>query len=964
MTDEALLAELAEEFTDRIRAGEPVDILEEYGRSHPGLAERIRELFPMLALLEGTTGAPAPTESGLPPGHGFGRYRIEREIGRGGMGVVYRAVHLPLGKRVALKLLPSLGAAEPGKVERFLREARTGAALHHTNIVPVFDVGRVGDTPYYAMELIEGRGLDRVLLEQRASAATLTADHARWVAGLGVQAGEALEYAHRRGVIHRDIKPSNLLLDAQGILWVADFGLARRLDDPALTRSGALLGTPRYMSPEQAGGGPAPVDHRTDLYSLGATLYEALTRRPVFDGKTPEEVVGQILTRTPEPPRRLDPAVPRDLENVVLKAMARRAEDRYATAADLVEDLRRWLRHEPVRARAAGPLLRLRRWGERNPALAAAVAGLFLVLVTGLAVSLHFLVQARDAQKLAERNERRAEWNFGKLSEAVEVMLTKVGQVHLADVPQMELVRREVLEEALRFHEGLLRQGSADAGARRETAVAHRLVADLHRMLGHPDAAEREYRAADALLEGLAAEAPGDRGLRLARSVCQQNLGGARAGLGRKTEAVAAHRRSIELLDAIAEERDPERSAALAARLSNLAALLQEMSLGAEARGCLARAGALRDALADAPLRGLGFESRVALVLPNVASLLHAHGRLEDAERAHRRDLAACEALVAEFPERPLGRDLLARTRHNLGLLLARTGRYPEAVQELERAGEVEAALVADFPATPAYRSLQAETDEGLGVALQGIGRDRDAEAALRRAIAIRERLAADFAKKPEHRLALARGRTNLGMLLRRGGRAGDARECHRRALAMLERLIEETPDDPSARKQAAVTLHQVALLERDRGALPAASDLFERADAHLRAVRSRSPDDPEGVEYLAINLLAWAETSLALRRVEAAARAADELAGLFPDDPRRLFRSAALFARCHALAPAAGPPRPSRAWADRALALLREAVARGFSDLAALRESPDLDVLRPEVEFQLLLRKLSPARR
>jgi serine/threonine protein kinase/WD40 repeat protein len=375
-----LLGQLAEEFTAGVRAGRLPDV-EDYARRHPELAERIRALFPTLLFLEGVAGGPSADpgrtaahrfgRAQLEAGQAFGPYRIERELGRGGMGVVYEAVHQALGKRVALKVLPLLADQGASQLERFLREAQTAAGLHHTNIVPVFDIGQADGLPYYAMQLIPGRGLDQVLADRRDLGA---ADWFRQVAGFGVQAAEGLAYAHQRGVIHRDIKPSNLLLDEQGVVWITDFGLARRADDAALTQSGALVGTPRYMSPEQAQAARRPVDHRTDVYSLGATLYELVTRRAPFSGDTPVDVLLQVIEREPVAPRRLDRSIPRDLETVVLKAMAKRPQDRYQTAAALADDLQRWLKTEPIQARRIGPVGRTVRWCRRNPALAAVTA--------------------------------------------------------------------------------------------------------------------------------------------------------------------------------------------------------------------------------------------------------------------------------------------------------------------------------------------------------------------------------------------------------------------------------------------------------------------------------------------------------------------------------------------------------------------------------------------------------------
>jgi eukaryotic-like serine/threonine-protein kinase len=390
MTDDSMIGQLAEEFTSRVRKGELPDV-EEYVNRYPQLAGRIRELFPMLMLLEGigdTRGSAAipAVSSPLSENSAFGSYHIKREIGRGGMGIVYEAVHVLLEKRVALKVLPVGTLAGADQLERFFREARMAAGLHHANIVSVFDVGQIVGTPYYAMQYIEGSSLDQILrIIQSASetdavdpSARIQAglpgnaeDYFRWVSGIGIQAAEGLAYAHERKIIHRDIKPSNLLLDNEGVLRIADFGLARKIEDPALTQSGVVLGTPRYMSPEQAESAMRPVDQRSDIYSLGATLYELLTCRPVFEGKTPQEVLSQIITREPIAPRQLNPKIPADLAVIVMKAMAKRPEDRYQSARDLADDLEHWRKMEPIKARPIGSVGRIIRWCHRNPRIPA-----------------------------------------------------------------------------------------------------------------------------------------------------------------------------------------------------------------------------------------------------------------------------------------------------------------------------------------------------------------------------------------------------------------------------------------------------------------------------------------------------------------------------------------------------------------------------------------------------------------
>jgi WD40 repeat protein len=468
--DLSLLGELAERFSDQVRRGLAPSI-EECARAHPELSTRIRELFPTLLLLEGAGGGAAPA-----PGTPFGRYRIDREIGRGGMGVVYLAVHQALQKPVALKVLARGAGAETRSLERFLREAQTAAALHHTNIVPVFDVGEVDGTVYYAMQYIAGVGLDEMLrhlgqpgpagqagdttvsmcpdgsladdtIPMRAPAEVPAPPGpcgspawCRWAAQLAMQASLALDYAHERGVVHRDVKPSNLLLDGSGGLWITDFGLAQRPDDPALTHPGLPVGTPRYMSPEQAAAGRT-VDHRTDVYSLGVTLYELLAGRPAFTGETPEDVLHQVVSHDPPALRSQKPGVPRDLETIVLRAMARRPEDRYQSAGELADDLGRWLRHEPVRARRIGPLGRAVRWCRRSPVVAGltlAVASLLVTVAAG-ASALAFEEragavrerQARQEAEEAQEDEARARTAVEKERDATAKALARAEGMRL-----------------------------------------------------------------------------------------------------------------------------------------------------------------------------------------------------------------------------------------------------------------------------------------------------------------------------------------------------------------------------------------------------------------------------------------------------------------------------------------------------------------------------------------------------
>jgi WD40 repeat protein len=317
----------------------------------------------------------------------LGDFRLVREIGRGGMGIVYEACQTSLRRRVALKVLTAAGAMDPRQVQRFQVEVQAAATLHHPNIVKVHSVGCERAVHYYAMELIEGRSLADVIAELRQIdgldpiMSSRGRAHCRAAAVLGIQAAEALEHAHQSGVLHRDIKPSNLLIDLEGKLWVADFGLARIQGDSQLTQTGDVMGTLRYLSPEQALGQRGLIDERADIYALGATLYELLTLRPAFGGDDRAELLSRIAREEPRAPRRLCATIPADLETIVLKAMAKEPEGRYATAQQLADDLRRYLAGEPIQARPPSNAVRLRSWILRHRTLATTAAILALAAV-------------------------------------------------------------------------------------------------------------------------------------------------------------------------------------------------------------------------------------------------------------------------------------------------------------------------------------------------------------------------------------------------------------------------------------------------------------------------------------------------------------------------------------------------------------------------------------------------------
>src|SRR5262245_42381326 len=605
---------LADEFLARCKRGEKLTI-QEYCDRRPDLADEIRDVFEALLMVEDLKpGSSDVTDS---PGESVkvdgkrptqvGDYRIRCEIGRGGMGVVYEAEQQALGRRVALKVLPRTSAGDGSAQIRFQREAKATARMHHTNIVPVFDVGQDGEHLYYAMQLIHGQGLDLVIADlkrlrarrgatpvvqdraaERSIAASLVAGrfekedlaavgpddsgataayegsapssamlpgqsdistatsnrgaYFRSVAQIGVQTASALSYAHGRGIIHRDIKPGNLILDTTGNVWVTDFGLAKT-GDGAMTHTGDILGTVRYMSPERFRG---QCDVRADVYALGMTLYELLTLKAAYASGDRLRLIELIRQTEAASPRSVDSRIPRDLETIVTKAIDKDPKRRYQSADELGEDLQRFVNDEPIKARRVGSAERFTRWCRHHPAVAALTAAVALLLVgitaASVAAAAHFDRLARAATVLAgeeraakereaeqrqaaEDAKKLAEANFAKARAAVDDYLTKVSESKLLTVPGMQPLRRELLQAALAFYQNFIKERGNDPAVRAGLAAALYRVGCIRSELGELAEGRKDLAAALALYHELAPSNPGDADLQAGLAQCYYRTG-------------------------------------------------------------------------------------------------------------------------------------------------------------------------------------------------------------------------------------------------------------------------------------------------------------------------------------------------------------------------------------------------------------------------------------------------------
>lgn len=642
--------QLADEFAERYRRGEFPSVTE-YVELHPEHAAELQELLPAVAMMEQLKNKEdsnldslekQAVISGLKQ---LGDFRILREIGHGGMGVVYEAVQESLGRHVALKVLsPALLGSERA-VGRFRREAETVARLHHTSIVPVFGVGEERGLHYYVMQYIDGQPLNEVIsgLRDRTEKSTAgpvqaeddlpqtvdspaktgrirsdktiiaddsedtgtlasgdagtdefpkvpavaesdeslagaieklsgilrTRDYWKTVARIGSQVANALQYAHSAGVCHRDIKPSNLLVANDGTVWLVDFGLARLTEENELTQTGDLLGTLRYMSPEQVVG---EFDNRSDVYSLGLTLYELLTFRPAHDASIRSRILDQIKETAPQAPRSINPAIPADLETIVLKATAHDPSARYQTAGELAEDLQRFIDGFAIRARRASRLEVLWRWSRRNPALATTTALTLVLLATVAGVSTWGFVTTQEAYRELDSAydeldaaQARAEGNLTDAMAAFEQIVDKLSargvpqSLDLGDGDETEEIApvqtvavtqadAELLQQLLEFYTKFSKRNGGSAEVAASTARVQRKIGDISQRLGRFDEAVTAYSSARSILKELQQSSPANTNHTLELARVLNEIGVTESRRGQIRNALRSHGAAIQEL--------------------------------------------------------------------------------------------------------------------------------------------------------------------------------------------------------------------------------------------------------------------------------------------------------------------------------------------------------------------------------------------------------------------------------
>jgi tetratricopeptide (TPR) repeat protein len=982
-------------------------------------------------------------------------YEVLGELGRGGMGVVYKAVQPGLNRLVALKMILGRGRGSKAQHEQFRLEAEVIARLQHPNIVQVYEIGELDGAPYFSLEFVEGGSLADRIAGRGGVAPPLPTP--RQAARIVHALAEGIDAAHARNVIHRDLKPANVLLAGKPgapldelVPKITDFGLAKLAQDAELGESGGIMGTPSYMPPEQAEGRTWQVGPPADIYSLGAVLYDLLTGTPPFRGKTVVETLTLVVQEQPRPPLELNPKIPVDLQAICLKCLQKDPAQRYRSASDLAADLRAYLNGEPIAARPCSTWERTRKWARRQPAVAALLAVTVLGLIGfgtgGVLLARQHAEAARqhaeaarqerriaeeqaarrveaeehgrkeeELRRTAELERERAEANFAAARAAADE-LTNLGHQRLAAVPQMEPVRRELLQKALAFHERFLTINGDRPGQRHEIGLAYLRVGEIQEQLGRQTEAETAYRRALALFAELVRERTARPEDRRCLAATWNDLGVLQQAQGRPKEAEASFAAALALKSDLVREapQNSEYVRELANGHNNRGHL--RLSLGrtqdaetdyAEAlrlltglprRDCLEDLGRTYNNLGAARLAARPPRTEAAAEAFDLAracwtelhridaaepryrhelgtshlnhgTLLLLRGEKPKAETDYTTAIALWRRLSSDYPGALAYRESLANAYQNYGQLLREQSRHRDAESVWRDAAASWRRLAEDFPDRPLYADRQGQALNELAVALASTSRG-EAEAVWEEAIRLQEKRVRERPADRDGWRDLIASRANVAALRAAGPSLPDAETALRRLIDVQERRTAAFPGTAAFETETAAAYQRLAvLLFRQRKAEDAVQAVGA-AVRHQRLALAAEPKQAAHEQALRDYVLGLVELRLQAGRHAEARLALEELLRDCPPDRRQPARlapeqAAVLLARCLRTASrdeslsAGQRERAVNDHAARSVELLRQATRQGFRDAGALRSQPELQPLHRRDDFRQLVEEL-----
>ena len=816
---------LASDFVARCRDGQRPTI-EEYARRHPDLSDPIRRMFPLIASVERIKANEQTAVDGgaTLAGHSISKlddYRIVREIGRGGMGIVFEAVQESLGRSVAVKVLPKQSLLDDESLARFQREARTAAAMHHTNIVPIYGSGESDGSHYLVMQLVRGESLDTILAQNDSPLPIQD------IARIGLQTADAIAYAHAAGVLHRDIKPANILIEEDGTAQITDFGLAKNINEN-VTVTQAVSGSLRYMAPERFSG---ISDERCDVYSLGLTLYELLTHQPAFQESEPEPLIQAITQRRIKPIRSVREDLPIDLETIVMKAISAEPSGRYQTAKELHDDLSRYISDEPIKARRVSPIAKCVRWCRRNRGLGTAIAVTTTSLVLATIVSSFAYWHTKKANRIAmtalESSENTASLALESLDGIVELVSVPSSAVDF-ELPQPP----EAKNDSTKLTTGLPDVSLTVSAS--EMAILERVQPLYQRLF------EQSPTRPDIVLQMM------DASVQLARIQNQ---------LGNPDRAIETLQRALGILRSDAKAAQvPAREIQLRdVRLNNELGMAHTAALDyASADACYQAAIKAAQSLPVSDHPGQIELARAFLMLGDFALPRRRNSRTAPDETENQLEnvdtaIQVLDRLHSSTSDQKSVRILRARAL----LAKSRLTIAPKAKQDLYQAAI--AILHQQLNETPKDASIRFELVQSLADVdiRRNNNRNSDedhmiiAEERLKQALEELQPLRRGFPATPAFAVKEVHLRHRLSSIARAHNHSVEAKRQLEEAIKLQTALLDSSPSSMSHRCWRALLYRSQAELAREQGDLALAMSAIEHASDDLDAVSSDASADP-----------------------------------------------------------------------------------------------------------------------
>jgi serine/threonine-protein kinase len=852
-------------------------------------------------------------------------YDVVEVLGRGGMGVVYRAKHKKLNRVVAIKMLLGGTHAAGEDLARFRTEAEAAARLQHPGIVQIYEIGDHDGLPYLALEYCAGGSLERRL--------NATPIPPRVAAELIEQLARAIHAAHQQGVVHRDLKPANILLSpittkesrgegtrpsdeksdealnsvrSLGLPKIADFGLAKLTGEAGQTRTGAVMGTPSYMAPEQAGGPGGNIGPASDTYALGAILYELLTGRPPFKAATPLDTIVQLISEDPVPPSRLQSRTPHDLEVICLHCLRKDPGQRYASAVELAQDLRRFLENQPVKARPASLVEKAAKWTRRRPAAAALLFVSALALTVLAAGWLEFTwrlgrerdladAERREAdnqrqlalsrQREAEDARQEAVENFALAREAVEKYSTQVTDDLQLRQEDLRPLRQQLLETALPFFEKLAERHAANPALQAERAKTYQRLASLTSEIGaKPKALERYLQALDAH-EKLVRDHPDEPAHRAALANLRNEMGTLYLGLSQVDKSEAAFRQSIADWQELTQQFPNETS----------------------------------------------YGYNALAVTANLAVLHMNAQRWKQSEALFRETIDQSQVLLGKGQTLPAIWHSLAKDHINLGNVYRSTNRLAQARTEFEKAIEIQRKLVHEFPSDFTYQDTLAQGCNYLGSVLAPLGQVVRGEQLLEEALALNEVLARKHPSVTAYAQALASTYLNLAPIYQFLGKKKKSIDVSQKAMDLFERVHRDQPQLNEVAVSLAGCYCNRGAFESGQGRRADALDWFNRASALLEPIYRREPGLINVKVFLLNTCVNKAVTLGDLRRDEEASKEFERAVALSEGPVRENMRvgQAGSYVNVGHVLRDKGKPADALPWYEKGIAMLTDCLQR-----------------------------------